>query len=171
MKAPAHRSHRPIAALVAGIAAFAAVPVLAVAGTASSRATALPNPCTVLAAAHAERTIGTDKSAAAKPGKLSKYGTGALLNETCTETVGKIEVALSVAHNFGGFGGVKVTSTTHPGGLGAGDTLVVGTSPDGSKPVDFIMFHKASVYASISANGAAPASLTAFARQVYKLIH
>ena len=170
MKAPACRSHRPIAALAVGIAAFAAVAVPAVAGTAS-RATALPNPCTLLAAAHAERTIGTEKAATVKPGKLSKYGTGALLDETCTETVGKIVVALSVAHNYGGFGGVTVTSTTHPGGLGAGDTLIVGTTPDGSKPVDFIVFHKASVYTSINANGAAPASLTAFARQVYKLIH
>jgi hypothetical protein len=58
---------------------------------------------------------------------------------------------------------------THPAGLGSGDMLVVGKSPTGG-PVDFISFHTATIYASLSANGATPSSLTTLARQVYKLL-
>jgi len=68
----------------------------------------------------------------------------------------------------GGFGGVKITSETHPSGLGAGDDLFVGTGLGNAGPVDFINFHKGGIYASVSANGSEPSNLTALAREVYK---
>ena len=86
--------------------------------------------------------------------------------------VGTLPIYLSMSHSFGGFGGIKVTSTTHPSGLGSGDELVVGTGlgPAGG-PVDFIVFHKGTTYADLSANGATPSKLTILARQIYKLLH
>jgi hypothetical protein len=92
-----------------------------------------------------------------------------LASSTCSETVGTLPVYLTVSHSFGGFGGIKVTSTTHPSGLGPGDELVVGAGPTGN-PVDFIVFHKSTVYVDLSANGANPSRLTTLARQVYRLL-
>jgi hypothetical protein len=59
---------------------------------------------------------------------------------------------------------------THPTGLGSGDELVVGKTPTGG-PVDFVVFHKSTTYADLSANGANPSSLTTLAREIYKLLH
>src|SRR5690348_13986824 len=94
-----------------------AVAALAVAGAAAASASALQNPCALLKAAHAEKTLA--KGATVKPGALKKYGSGALESDYCSETVGALTVSLSVAHNSGGFGGIKVSSETHPSGLGA----------------------------------------------------
>jgi hypothetical protein len=101
--------------------------------------------------------------------KLTNHGSGSLASSTCSETVGTLPVYLTVSHASGGFGGIKVSSTTHPSGLGIGDELVVGTGPTG-KPVDFIIFHRLTVYMDLSANGAKPSSLTTLARQIYKLL-
>jgi hypothetical protein len=136
----------------------------------SASAATLPNPCTLLANVHPEHTFGHGKSLAVGHGKLRRYGSGRNASAYCSETVGKLVVSLSLSPSAGGFGGVKVISQTHPSGLGSSATLTTGTSPTGS-PVDFIAFHKAAVYADLSANGANPASISTLARQVYKLLH
>jgi hypothetical protein len=153
---------------VFGIALLLALVSTTAAGAASR--TALPNPCTLLASVHPEATLAPGKSVTGQ--KLAHYGTGAGVSSTCSEKIGALPVFLSVSINFGGFGGIKVTSTTHPTGLGSGDELVVGTGLGSSGgPVDFIVFHKATTYVDISANGASPTSLTVLARQVDKLLH
>jgi hypothetical protein len=136
---------------------------VAVAGAASSAA--LPNPCTLLISAHPEKALAPGRSVEHR--KLVKQGSA---GSTCSETVGTLPVYLSVSHAFGGFGGIKVISMTHPSGLGGGDELVVGKTPTGG-PVDFVVFHKSTTYADLSANGANPSSLTTLAREIYKLLH
>ena len=152
------------------MAACVVVACLALAATGAATAAALPNPCGLLAKAHAEKTLARGKSVVVRHAKLTKYGSGSLASSTCSEMVGALPVFLTLSHSSsGGFGGIKVTSITHPSGLGSGDELVVGTGPTG-KPVDFIVFHTATVHADISANGASPGNLTTLARQVYKLL-
>jgi hypothetical protein len=136
--------------------------------SAASAAT-LPNPCTLLVKVHPEKTLARGKSVTVTHGKLAKSGSGSLASSTCSEKVGTLSVFLTLSNSAGGFGGIQIISTTHPSGLGGGDELVVGTGPSGN-PVDFIVFHKSTVYADISANGAKPSNLTTLARQVYKLL-
>jgi hypothetical protein len=129
----------------------------------------LPNPCTLLSKVHPGTTLAPGKSVVVTQGKLASHGSGNLAISTCSEMVGTLPLNLTFSHSFGGFGGIQVTSITHPSGLGSGDKLVVATSPSGS-PVDFIVFHKATVYVDLSANGANPSRLTTLARQVYRLL-
>jgi hypothetical protein len=138
-----------------------------VAAFAAAAATALPNPCTLLAKVHAEKTLGFG---GVTQGKLTTFGSGQAASSTCSEKVGALSVFLTLSHLAGGFGGIKITSTAHPNGLGSGDELVVGTGPSGN-PVDFIVFHKRSVFVDLSANGATSAHITTVARQIYKLLH
>lgn len=154
---------RSRAALVVGVVACT-VPFVAFPAAA---ATAFPNPCTLLTKVHAEKTLG---SGGVTRGKLTTFGSGKAASSTCAEKVGTLSVFLTLSRAAGGFGGLKITSTTHPTGLGSGDELVVGTGPSGN-PVDFIVFHKKSVFADLSANGASPAHITTVARQIYKLLH
>lgn len=165
MKALARRPQRLAAAF-----AVALIAVGVAAATGSATAT-LPNPCTLLTKVHPEHALARKgKHLGVKRRKLARYGAGKQASSICSETVGTMPVSLSLSLAApGGFGGVSVTSTTHPAGLGSGDMLVVGKSPTGG-PVDFISFHTATIYASLSANGATPSSLTTLARQVYKLL-
>ena len=144
MEAPAPPWRRPAALVAIAVVAL-------VAASAASPAT-LPNPCTLLSKVHAERTLAKGKSVVVTHGKLANHGSGSLASSTCSEMVGTLPVYLTVSHSFSGFGGIKVTSITHPSGLGPGDELVVGAGPTGS-PVDFIVFHKSTVYVDLSANG------------------
>ena len=139
-------------------------------GAGGVSAATLPNPCTLLTKAHPERVFGHGKTLTVTHRVQHKYGSGALANLSCAETVGTQPVSINLSAGAGGFGGVKITSQTHPAGLGAGATLFVGTGLGGGGPVDFIEFHTATIYVSISANGATPNTLTAFARVVYKAI-
>ena len=153
---------------VAGVVALACL-VFVASGVASTAA--LPNPCTLLARAHPERTFGAGKMLAVKDRKLQKYGSGLSASASCSETVGTQPVVLSLfGAGAGGYAGVKVTSQTHPSGLGSGAALIVGTAAGGGGPVDFVVFHKSSVYVDASANGASPTVLTTFARQIYKAL-
>jgi hypothetical protein len=140
------------------------------AAAASASGLASPNACAVLTEAHPEKAFGHGKVLAVSQRKSQKYGVGAAASSVCSEKVGTQAVSLSLSSSSGGFGGVKVTSQTHPSGLGAGDTLTVGTTPSGGSPVDFVSFHRGNVYAVASANGATPSVLTTFARIVYKLL-
>jgi hypothetical protein len=149
---------------------FVLVAVAAVAAAATARA-AVPSACTVLTKAQPEKAFGHGKTLAVSHRTSRHYGSGATATSNCTEDVGTQLIVLSLTGEAsGGFGGVKVTSQTHPSGLGAGATLTVGTAAGSGKPVDFISFHRGSVYATINANGASPTVLTGFARTVYKLI-
>jgi hypothetical protein len=121
---------------ILGVAASIA-PVAA--GMASSAT--LPNPCTLLSKVHPERTLAKGKPVVVSHGKVANHGSGSLASSTCSEKVGTLPVYLIVSHSFSGFGGIKVTSITHPSGLGPRDELVVGAGPTGS-PVDFIVLHK-----------------------------
>jgi hypothetical protein len=143
---------------------------LIVAAGATASGVASPSACTVLTKAHPERLFGGGKVLAVSQRKSQKYGAGAAASSVCSEKVGTQPISLSLSSSGGGFGGVRVTSQTHPAGLGAGDTLTVGTTPSGSSPVDFLSFHRGSVYAVVTANGAAPSVLTTFARSVYRLL-
>jgi hypothetical protein len=131
----------------------------------------LPNPCTLLAKVHPERTLHKGGSAI-KHRRHQSYGTGSSAGSTCFETIGTQQVSLGLSFSSGGFGGVKITSETHPSGLGSGPTLYVGTGTGAGSggPVDFVTFHKAAIFADLDANGASPKSITAVARQVYKLL-
>jgi hypothetical protein len=151
---------------LAGIAACCAALVSAGAGSAAP----LPNACTLLATVHPEKILHRHGSKVGHRA-LHKYGSGKTASATCSETIGTqpVYLDLSLARS-GGFGGVKVTSTTHPAGIGSGATLVVGTAAGSGGPVDFVSFHRGTVYADLSANGASPASLTAVAREVYKVL-
>jgi hypothetical protein len=130
-------------------------------------AAGLPNACTLLASANPQGALGHGKALAVGHQKLQKYGTGATASSVCSETVGTQPVTLGLSGSGGGFGGVKVTSQTHPSGLGSGATLTVGTAPSGG-PVDFVSFHRGSVWADLGANGANSGSLTTLARSVYQ---
>jgi len=167
MKVPARRLLRQAVALSVGVAVVAATAGAAIAKASSSAA--LPNPCTLLTEVHPQDTIAKGTTVTVKLGKLVKYGSGKYEDLYCPETVGKLTVSISFSQYGGGYGGVKVTSITHPTGLGSGDELVVGVGRT-NLPVDFIAFHTTKVYVSISANGAAPSSLTDLARQVYVLV-
>jgi hypothetical protein len=151
------------------VVACAFVVCLAFAAAGSAAVAMLPNPCTLLARVHPEHTFGHGATMAVTHKRLQKYGSGANASSYCSETVGKLLVALSLSGSAGGSGGVKVISQTHPSGLGSAATLTVGSGPTGS-PVDFISFRKSSLYASLSANGANPSSITTLARQLYKLL-
>ena len=153
-------------AIVAGVA-VACLAALA-AGTASA---ALPNPCALLTKVHPEQTFGHGKTLVVSKRTQHKYGSGKYLSLTCSETVGTqpVNISLSAAAP-GGFGGVADEKTTHPGGLGAGASLITGKAVPGGGPVDFVLFHRGAVYVDLSANGATPALLTTFARQVYKAL-
>ena len=131
-------------------------------------ATALPNPCTVLGAAHAQSTIARGRHVNVGPVKVS---TTTPSYKACSQVVGSITVYLGVSAFLGGSGGIRVTSVTHPTGLGPGDELTVGKAMGSGGPVDVIVFHKGGAYVTISANGASPGNLTALARQVYRSLH
>ena len=165
MKVLVHGSRRLAVVFSVGVVAAALGAGVASGGSAAT----LPDPCALLAKVHPELTIAKGKTVTTTLGKRATYGSGKLQSLYCPETVGKLTVSITVSHSAGAFGGVKVTSTTHPSGLGSGDTLIVGQSPTGA-PVDLIVFHTATVYVSISANGASPASLTTLARQVYAAV-
>ena len=154
-------------ALITALAAVAVWLTVVAAGSAA----ALPNPCALLAKVHPERTLGRGKTLAVKHVKLQKYGSGQYASVSCSETVGAQPVNLNLSGPAsGGFGGVKVISQTHPSGLGSGATLTVGTAAGSGAPVDFLSFHRSSVSAVLTADGASPSALTAFARQVYKAL-
>ncbi len=141
---------------------------LAFAAASSARGVALPNPCTILASAHA-RSLTAEATATVTPGKLKTYGSGKSEQVTCDETVGAISVYLSYYENQGGSGGVRIISQSHPAGFGGTATLTVGTGAGNNAPVDYITFRKGTLYADISANGAAPSKLTTLGQAVYKL--
>jgi hypothetical protein len=149
--------------------ASVAIGCLVLASTAAASGTALPSACTLLAGAHPEKVFGHGKTLAVTHRKSQKYGSGKYATFQCTETVGTQAISLSVASSNGGSGGIKITSQSHPTGLGSGATLTVGTAAGSNAPVDFISFHRGAVYVVINANGATPATLTTFARAVYKL--
>lgn len=144
--------------------------LLMLAATANASGVASPNACTVMAKAHPEKAFGHGKMLAVSQRKSQKYGAGASATSVCSEKVGTQAISLSLSSSGSGFGGVKVTTQTHPSGIGAGDTLTIGTTASGSSPVDFLSFHRGHVYAVVTANGAAPSVLTTFARTVYRLL-
>lgn len=152
-------------ALAGGVAA-----ALALAGGAPAARSALPSACTLLTKAHPEKVLGHGKTLAVAHRKAQKFGTGKYASYECSETVGTQPIWLTVSSSNGGSGGVKITSETHPTGLGSGATLVVGTAAGSNKPVDFVDFHRGGVYLDLTANGASPALLTTIARAVYKLV-
>jgi hypothetical protein len=151
------------------VVACAFVVCLSGAAAGSAAVATLPNPCTLLAKVHPEHTFGHGKTVEVTHKKLQKYGSGRYASVACSETVGTQPVSLSLSGAPpGGFGGIVKPTSSHPSGLGVGDTLIVGTAAGKGTPVDIVLFHRASVYADLSANGASPALLTSFARQVYK---
>jgi len=137
-------------------------------GTDVALASTLPNPCSMLAAAHAQSTIAHGRQVSV--GKV-KVSTSTPTYKSCSQVVGSVTVYLGVSSFLGGSGGVMVTSVTHPSGLGVGDELTVGKAMGSGGPVDVIDFHKHGVYVTIDANGATPSNLTSFARQVFKSLH
>jgi hypothetical protein len=151
-------------ALAASASALAASALLA-----ASSAAALPNPCTLLANAHAGTAFGHGKTLPLGATKTQHYGSGKYAGATCLTSVGAQQVSLNISGGGGGFGGIKITSQTHPTGLGPGATLIVGTGlGNGGRPVDFISFDRGAIHAVLTANGASPAALTSVARAVYQ---
>ncbi len=152
------------------VATFAAVVLAgaAFATVASARGIGLPNPCKILASAHAQ-SVTAKPTATVSPGKLKTYGAGKSEQVTCDETVGMISVYLSYYLNVGGSGGVRIISQSHPAGFGGSATLTIGTGAGNNAPVDYIVFRKGTLYADLSANGAEPSKLTTLGQEVYKL--
>jgi hypothetical protein len=148
--------------------AIGAVTALVFAAASLGRATTLPNPCTILASAHAQNLKGTS-AVKVTAGTLSTYGTGKYKDVSCMEKVGPISVYLSYYASPGGSGGVRITSQTHPAGFGGTATLTVGTGITNHAPVDYLVFKKGAVYGDLGANGADPDQLTALGQKIYKL--
>src|SRR5258708_9173401 len=94
------------ARLLATLAA-ATLAGLVFAAVSSARGVALPNPCAILASAHAP-SLTAKATAMVSPGKLRTYGSGKSEQVTCDETVGTISVYLSYYSNVGGSGGVRI---------------------------------------------------------------
>jgi hypothetical protein len=152
-------------------AALAAAMTLVPFAVAGGVTASLPNACTVLASANPQTAFGHGTAAAGKA-KLQTYASGKYASASCTQMIGSQTVVLSLSlAGPGGFGGVKITSTSHPKGLGSEDSLIVGTGEGSGAAVDFVTFHRGSIYADLSANGASPTKLTAFAKAVYRLLH
>jgi hypothetical protein len=103
----------------------------------AAAAVALPNPCSVLAAAHAQNTIARGHHVNA--GKV-KVSTSTPTYRACSQVVGSITAYLGVSSFLGGSGGVAVTSLTNPSGLGAGAELTIGKAMGSGGPVDVIVF-------------------------------
>lgn len=153
-------------AVIAGVAAVCLAALAA--GTASAT---LPSPCTLLTNVHPEHTFGHGKTLTIRDRKQQKYGSGKYASVTCSETVGTQPVSISLsAAAPGGFGGVANEKTTHPSGLGAGASLITGKGVPNGGAIDFVLFHRGTVYVDLSANGATTELLTTFARQVYKAL-
>ena len=152
---------------VASSLALAAVPLTMTTVLSSpALASKLPNACSILSSVKPQNTIGAATHASAgayKPSNPTGYS-------GCSVKVGTITVTIYLSALVGGSGGVRVTSITHPSGLGTGDDLVVGVGAGSGGPVDYITFHRVGIYASINANGAKPSALTALAREVYPKI-
>jgi len=161
-------SRTPLGTRLLGTLVAAALAGLAFAAASSARGVALPNPCTILASAHAQ-SLTANATAAVSPGKLKTYGSGKYEQLTCDETLGTISVYLSYYTNLGGSGGVRIISQSHPAGFGGTATLTVGTGAGDNAPVDYIEFRKGTLYADLSANGAEPSKLATFGQEVYKL--
>jgi hypothetical protein len=160
----ARSSRRRVIAAGVAVACLAAL----AAGTASAT---LPSPCTLLTNVHPEHTFGHGKTLAVRNRQQHRYGSGKYGSVTCSETVGTQPVSISLSGAApGGFGGIMDPKTTHPSGLGAGASLIIGKGVPNGGPVDFVLFHRGAVYVDLSANGATPALLTTFARQVYKAL-
>ncbi len=159
-----------LARLVA-IAAIGSVAclLLAAAAEGASAATSLPNPCTLLTAAHAEKALDPTKSVSVGAVHLQTSGTGTFASEACSETVGPLTVSVDVFLQDFGFGGVLHPTELHPTGIGGG-VVITGTSASSGAPVDSAHLHKGRVYAVIVANGASPTGLTAISRQIYQLL-
>ena len=162
------RSTSPLRMRLLATLTAATLAGLAFAAASSARGVALPDPCTILASAHAE-SLTAGANAAVAPGKLKTYGSGKYEQVTCDETVGTISVYLSYYTNLGGSGGVRIISQSHPAGFGGTATLTVGTGAGNNAPVDYIDFRKGALYGDVSANGAEPSKLTTFGEDVYKL--
>ena len=100
---------------------------LAAAGEAATAASSLPNPCTLLTAAHAEKSLDPPKSVSVRPVHLQSSGTGTFASEACSETVGPLTVSVDVFLQDFGFGGVLHPTELHPSGIGGG-VVITGTS-------------------------------------------
>ena len=153
-------------AVIAGVAVTCLAALAA--GTAAA---ALPNPCALLTKTHPEQTFGHGSTLPVTKRVQHKYGTGKYITLQCSENVGAQSVSISLSSGgAGGFGGVAEIKTTHPSGLGAGDSLITGKGVPAGGPVDFVEFHRGAIYVDINANGASTTVLTTFARQVYKAL-
>jgi hypothetical protein len=148
--------------------AAAALVGLTCAAASPAQPVEFPNPCTVLAVAHPQ-SLTAAASATVSPGTVKRYGSGKYEQVSCDETVGTVPVNLSYYMSVGGSGGVRIISRSHPTGFGGTATLTVGTAAASHAPVDFIDFHKGTLYADLSANGAEPAKLTSLGQVVYRL--
>ena len=97
-----------------------------------------------------------------------KYGTGKYITLQCSETVGTQPVSISLSSSGpGGFGGVANIKTTHPSGLGAGASLITGRGVPNGGAIDFVEFHRGTVYVDLSANGAnSPCSRPSLGRSI-----
>jgi hypothetical protein len=124
-------------------------------------AASLPNACSILKAAHPQ-TIGGAVSGGYSSLHLSTFW-------SCSVTVGTVTVDLfitRVKNGTQGTGTAKVSSLTHPSGLGLSSALKVGTLSIGG-PYDEVDFNNKGIWASITANGAVPAMLLALGRKAY----
>ena len=158
------RRTRVVSALTRASASVAVIGSGALAVSAAAAA-ALPNPCSVLAAARAQNTIARGHHVNVGEVKVSR---STPTYRACSQVVGSITVYLGISSFLAGSGGVAVTSLTHPTGLGAGAELTIGKAMGSGGPVDVIVFHRGGVYVTINANGAAPSNLTTLARQVFR---
>ncbi len=82
-------STTPLRTRLLATLAAAALAGLTFAAASSARGVSLPNPCTILASAHAQ-SLTAEAAATASPGTLKTYGSGKYEQVTCNETVGMI---------------------------------------------------------------------------------
>lgn len=150
-----------LAASVAGcLAAFS------VAGSAA--APAVPNACTLLAAAAPQKALDPGMTVEMGKATLKTSGSGMGASSYCSEKVGSLTVSLDLYLQDYGFGGIMRPTESHPAGIGGG-VLITGTSLKGGV-VDLTRMHKGGIYAIVEADGASVSRLTTLSVAVYKLL-
>ena len=148
------------------------LPAVALAGLAfvaasSARGVSLPNPCTILASAHAQSV--TAKAAATASGHAEDVRLGQVRAGDLRRDGRDGQGLPLLLHERGRLRRRQIVSQSHPTGFGGTATLTVGTGAGSGAPVDYIVFRKGPLYADLSANGAEPSKLTTLGQEVYKL--
>ena len=161
-------STTPLRTRLLATLAATALAGLAFAAASSARGVSLPNPCTILASAHAQ-SLSRHVRRHGLSGQAEDVRLGQV-RAADLRRVGREDLGLPlVLREPGRLRRRPDHQPVAPAGFGGTATLTVGTGAGNNAPVDYIEFRKGTLYADLSANGAEPAKLTTLGQEVYKL--